>query len=409
MIAVPAIATWTARQLFDRLYRPVQDWLVRHAITYPWSVSDSKLSAEAPTGRESHPDSYAVWVSEVMLQQTRVETVRPYYQAWLERWPSLVALATANEDQVLRQWEGLGYYNRALNMLKCARSCVKEYKTQAEEAEKQKGWGQSGPVSLPTCYSKLLTLPGIGPYIAAAVASISGNEAVLALDTNVKRIFSRLYQQQPAPAVEKGWQQQHRGALQLCDWRGNANVALIQLGQQLCRSREPLCFCCPFREFCPASSTNAANWAKFPAPREYRKRKIQSRRLLLCLRESPESEPKYLMQRKHSGHLRHLWCFPELSRLAGMEVLATKIPGLETGQGLEYLGSFKHSYLDTQETVQVYCCHLSGAAFPPDALPQFSHKEQREETFDWLWADKLEDLTLPGPYRRFWQQLNARF
>ena len=172
-----------------------------------------------------------------MLQQTRVETVLPYYSAWLERWPSLSQLATATEQQVLKQWEGLGYYSRALNMLKCAQQCVYE----------------QGQTELPQNSSALRKLPGIGEYISAAVASISSNEAILALDTNVKRIFSRLYQEQPNPTSIKAWQKTAPtgvGALCLA-WQcqcftHSTGATLMQSKQTLvrCLSVRIYLFCC---------------------------------------------------------------------------------------------------------------------------------------------------------------------
>ncbi len=373
------MAHWHADQLFEQLYRPLLSWFDRHKIQYAWStVATLDLTAEmGPTHSQAfgdkrgdkpealwqdRPDSYAVWVSEVMLQQTRVETVLSYYTDWLQRWPSLVELAGASEEQVLKQWEGLGYYSRALNMLACARKCCIEL----------------GRTTLPNQFDELLSLPGIGPYIAAAVASISGNEAVLAVDTNVKRIFSRLYQQQPTAAAEKSWRSQHLPALRRCAWRGAANLALIQLGQQLCRSagksRTPICCRCPLQGVCPAAASG--NWISFPAPRSYSRQLRQSRRLLLC------ANGHYLLQRKRSGHLRHLWRLPQLAELGIAEL------------SCEYLGSFTHAYLQTQEKVQVFACESNR---PCSDWPL----QDLQQEFAWLWTENLEELTLAGPYRSF--------
>ncbi|WGK69568.1 hypothetical protein P0082_01535 [Candidatus Haliotispira prima] len=348
------IENWDTKQLFVRMYQPLQEWLKEYGIEYPWSDAGAV------------PDSYAVWVSEVMLQQTRVETVRPYFRNWLERWPTLGELARAKEEEVLRQWEGLGYYNRALNMLKCAEKCIHEL----------------GLDNLPRVSAELLALPGIGPYIAAAVASISGNEAVLALDTNVRRIFSRLYQRQPGPVVEREWQRRHSLALEFCIWRGRGNVALIQLGQQLCKAKRPLCSRCPLQGFCPTA--RSSNWAEFPVRKVFRKQKSESRRLLLW------AEGGYLLLRKRSGHLRHLWRFPEC------EQLGTLFAREEDGT---YLGSFCHAYLQEEEKIQVFR-HVSPIS-RNDLEAALSQTVKRD--FEWTWAGltELEQLTLAGPYRRF--------
>ena len=347
-------------QLYDQLYQKTESWLREHGINYPWSNSFSTAKL---------PDSYAVWVSEVMLQQTRTETVRPYYIAWMERWPKLTDLAQADEAQVLKRWEGLGYYNRALNMLRCARYCCDTLKTE----------------NLPASYAELLALPGIGPYIAAAVASISHNEAKLALDTNIKRIFSRIYQQQPSRETEKCWQQQHDLALSLCRWRGLANISLIQLGQQLCKSRAPECLRCPLERLCPASSTNLANWAQFPAFKKRQCHKWQTQRLLL-----ETEEPCYLLLRGRSGHLCHLWRWPELHQLSLLLTQSPKKP--------EYLGRFVHAYLQNRETVEVFGLRLEKTEQKSQILNAL-----HQESGEWCWASlrELEQLTLAGPYRKF--------
>ena len=356
-------------QLHKQLYRKTEKWLRQNGIDYPWSKPGKDFSTERL------PDSYPVWVSEVMLQQTRIETVHPYYLAWMQRWPKLTDLAQADEAQVLKRWEGLGYYNRALNMLKCARYCCNTLQTE----------------NLPSSYTELVALPGIGPYIAAAVASISHNEAKLALDTNIKRIFSRIYQQQPEREAEKRWQQQHESALSLCRWRGLANISLIQLGQQICKSRAPECLRCPLEGLCPASSTNLANWAQFPAPQKRRCHKWQSRRLLL-----ETAEPCYLLLRGRSGHLCHLWRWPEqnqLSALFNRHSLKSEKP--------EYLGRFVHAYLQNRETIEVFGLRLEKTTQKQQILNTLN--KQSGETWEWRWASlqELEQLTLAGPYRKF--------
>ncbi len=384
---------WQAEKLLNKLYKPVQDWFAQHGKKYPWSISSVKLkhSNNKLNGIRSHaiidsrpysqsvviddfrdenvhmlPSSYAVWVSEVMLQQTRVETVIPYYNAWLQRWPSLSQLATSAEEQVLKQWEGLGYYNRALNMRKCAQKCVNE----------------QGRTELPISSIELRKLPGIGEYIAAAIASISSNEAVLALDTNVKRIFSRLYQEQPSSATIKAWQRQHQQALQLCLWCGNANVALIQLGQQLCKASKPLCVVCPLQPICPAATqTGKGNWDVFPSPKTYQKHKCSSQRLLLC------AEGKYLLLRKRSGHLCHLWRLPEAQQL-----------GLSDSKLFHhtYLGCFHHAYLQTQEQIKVWAYNTISFCYEWEVI-----LNQQAHQFEWLWTEDFSALTLAGPYRKF--------
>ena len=357
---------WSAKQIFEQIIGPVQDWWHHHGILYPWSPPTA--------GAQYLPDSYAVWVSEVMLQQTRVETVIPYYKAWIQRWANLTQLATATEEQVLKQWEGLGYYSRALNMLKCAQQCVYEQKVR----------------TLPLSVAQLQNLPGIGPYIAAAVASISGNKPVLALDTNVQRIFSRLYQQQPALAIHKLWQQKYSNALEYCSWRGAANIGLIQLGQQICKAvtkqTGPLCSCCPLENICPAVLRE--NWAKFPAPRVYQQYQRQTQRLVLY------AEGKILLFRKRSGALRLLWRFPEIAWVIGLQLPETK-----------YLGSFDHAYLKIREKVEVYLYYSTRSCGEWNEKLWNEKFLQHGDNCEWLWTEDIFAQTLAGPYRKFWNKL----
>ncbi|NNM67084.1 MAG: A/G-specific adenine glycosylase, partial [Spirochaetales bacterium] len=139
-------------------FRPLIDWFLREGRTYPWSLTH---------------DPYKIWISEVMLQQTTVQTVVLRYERWLRRWPNLGALAQAHEDEVLREWEGLGYYSRGLALLRTSRELLLQ------------GGFPSDP-------KRLLQFPGIGPYTAAALASFAFDQPCLTLDANLKRVFQRL-------------------------------------------------------------------------------------------------------------------------------------------------------------------------------------------------------------------------
>ena len=182
-------------------------------------------------------DPYRVLVSEVMLQQTRVETVTGYYDPWLERFPTVRELARAEEDEVLKAWEGLGYYRRARNLHRAAQMVHDDY---------------AG--SLPPTYSGLLTLPGVGEYTAGAVASISFGEVVPAVDGNVRRVLARLYDMaDPRPA----WLRKTAGDLVDPGRPGDWNQALMELGATVCTPRSPECRGCPIAEWCAARAESA--------------------------------------------------------------------------------------------------------------------------------------------------------
>jgi len=182
-------------------------------------------------------DPYAIWVSEVMLQQTRVETVRAYYQRWMSELPSLDSLANASERRVLELWQGLGYYSRARRLREGARYAQTTHQGR-----------------LPSSYAELLRVPGIGPYSAGAVASIAFGEAVPAIDGNVTRVFSRLFALRGPPT-----QSQHKARVEervrevLSRTRpGDFNQAVMELGATICTPKSPSCAGCPVRGCCEA-------------------------------------------------------------------------------------------------------------------------------------------------------------
>lgn len=185
--------------------------------------------------RES-TDFYTVWISEIMLQQTRVEAVIPYYQRFLERFPDLAALAAAPEQDVLAAWSGLGYYSRARNLQRAAKQVVAE--------------------GMPATHAEILRLPGIGVYTAAAVASISLNLPYAAVDGNVIRVVSRLTNdasESSAPAARRRFAET---AQLLLDARrpGDFNQAMMELGATVCLPTKPRCLLCPVQKFCTAHS-----------------------------------------------------------------------------------------------------------------------------------------------------------
>jgi len=196
------------------------EWYGRHGRDLPWRRTR---------------DPYHIWVSEVMLQQTRVETVIPYYQRWMEQFPTLQALAEAPEEQVLKAWEGLGYYSRARNLHQAVR----------EVAERYGG-------SVPDDPEAVAGLKGVGPYTAGAILSIAFNRPVPAVDGNVLRVIARLYaiaDDIALPATRTAIAKLVRAMIP----EGRAsdfNQALMDLGATICTPRSPRCLLCPVREAC---------------------------------------------------------------------------------------------------------------------------------------------------------------
>lgn len=202
------------------------DWYDRNHRSLPW---------RSPPGTAA-PDPYRVWLSEVMLQQTQVASVRPYFEAWTARWPSFAALAAADDADVMAAWAGLGYYARARNLLACARVVA------------ARG-------ALPDTESELRKLPGIGDYTAAAIAAIAFGRRAVVVDANVERVVSRLFSiAEPLPGARPAI----RAATDTVtpDMRaGDFAQAMMDLGSMVCTARSPRCLFCPLRDDCAAYAT----------------------------------------------------------------------------------------------------------------------------------------------------------
>ena len=199
-------------------------WYDRHRRRLPWRA----LPGE-------RPDPYRVWLSEIMLQQTGVKTVGPYFEKFLARWPDVAALGRASLDDVLRMWAGLGYYSRARNLHACAVAVLRDH----------------GGV-FPDTEQGLRALPGVGPYTASAIAAIAFDIRTMPVDGNIERVTSRLYAvEDPLPQAKPRIQQ--LAATLLADIRaGDSAQALMDLGSSICTPKKPACALCPLNEGCAA-------------------------------------------------------------------------------------------------------------------------------------------------------------
>lgn len=206
-------------------------WYDVHARTLPW---------RSPPDQRADP--YAVWLSEIMLQQTTVATVGPYFRHFLERWPTVEALATAPLDDILAAWAGLGYYSRARNLHSCAQAVCANFGGR-----------------FPGTEAELLTLPGIGPYTAAAIAAIAFNRPAVVVDGNVDRVMTRLHNS-PLPIRENkpaihAWAK----TLTPSERPGDYAQALMDLGATICRPTGPQCLLCPVSAHCAAKAEGTAS------------------------------------------------------------------------------------------------------------------------------------------------------
>ena len=242
-------------------------------------------------------DPYHVLVSEVMLQQTRVQTVIPYYERWLERFPHVDALAGASVDDVLKQWEGLGYYSRARNLHRAAQMVRERHES-----------------AIPSSYDLLRELPGIGEYTAGAVASIAFNQPHAAVDGNVKRVLSRLLDLANPTAGEF-----QTYAQQLVDRQrpGDFNQAMMELGATICTPRTPSCTACPIETLCHARRNDTVHLR--PSPKQRKPLPEENVNTLFALNRGRV----LVVQRSERGLLAGLWEFPAITDVAAYEKVGT--------------------------------------------------------------------------------------
>ncbi len=337
----------------EELSRLLNNWYQQNARVLPW---------------RGHSDPYAIWVSEIMLQQTRVDTVIPYFQRWLHSFPDIPTLAAASEDEVLKAWEGLGYYARARAMHRAARLLVQE------------DGGQ-----LPADFDALLKLPGIGYYTAAAIASIAFGQDHAVVDGNVKRVLARLLSfTQPVntPAAESALRRL-AAALLPAGMAGDHNQALMELGALVCLPRNPHCTECPLKSIC--SAFKEGGQAELPVMQE----KPPIPHLIVTAGILRRDGKVLIAKRPASGLLGGLWEFPG----GKVEDGETHAEGLarelveELGicvRVKDQLGTYNHAYTHFRVTLHAY--HVCTTA---DQIKPLQHTEAR-----WVNLAELEDYPM---------------
>jgi A/G-specific adenine glycosylase len=215
-------------------------WYERHARTLPWRVGPGERRLGV------RPDPYRVWLSEIMLQQTTVRAVAPYFRRFVERWPDIGALDFAEEGEVMAAWAGLGYYSRARNLIACAHAVA-----------------ALPGMRFPASAAELARLPGLGAYTSAAIAAIAFDEPVAVVDGNVERVIARVFALEAAPSVLKNSVRQQLQPLVPQDRPGVFAEALMDLGATICTPRKPACALCPWCEPCIARREGRQD--EFPA------------------------------------------------------------------------------------------------------------------------------------------------
>jgi A/G-specific adenine glycosylase len=341
--------------MHDELASMLFAWWDEGHDRFPWRETD---------------DPYAIWVSEVMLQQTQVGTVVPYFQAWMTKFPTIEALAAASLDAVLKAWEGLGYYSRARNLHQAARRL-------AEEREGK----------LPIEASALRRLPGIGRYTAGAIASIAFGRRAAVVDGNVIRVLARLTDLQDDVTLSATRKAVWKLAESLVPTErpGDYNQALMELGRKVCRPAQPLCHQCPVANICQARSAGTQLDRPVRPPRK------RTPHVAVTAGVIWRGDKVLIAQRPLKGMLGGLWEFPGGKQNEGeslAECLKREIReelGIEIDVGAKAM-TIDHAYTHFRITLHVFtCCYQSGE---PKAI----------EVADLAWVslDALDDYAFPA-------------
>ena len=312
---------------------PLAAWYGRRQRRVPW---------------RDEPTPYRVWVSEVMLQQTQVDTVVPYFERFVGRLPDVWALAAADEQEVLGLWAGLGYYRRCRGLQAAARVVVERFAGR-----------------LPERPEELLQLPGIGPYTAGAIASIAFGQAVPALDGNVLRVLARLTAEPRAVDAGVGRRALEAVATALVDPADPSthNQALIELGALVCTPRQPLCHACPLRTACAARTEGDPH--RYPIRRPRRAPKPVTG---VCGLVTGDGGEALLVRRPEGVLLGGLWELPggelpaRTPRAEGLRQLLAERLGVSIRVGAR-LASVEHVFTHRRLTLEAYRVHDAAAPF----------------------------------------------
>jgi A/G-specific adenine glycosylase len=348
-----------ASKLRQRLLR----WYAAHRRDLPWRRVDERGSA----------DPYRIWVAEVMLIQTQVDAVIPYYERFLQRFPDVGALAAADPDDVLKSWEGLGYYARARNLQRAAALIVERHGGQ-----------------LPRDERSLRALPGIGPYTAAAILAIAFDQPGLAIDGNLRRVLSRVYDlAEPTEAAL------HESTGSLARERpGDVNQALMDLGSLVCTPRSPRCASCPVEDLCLAHTRGSVEAR--PGRKPVKRRPHYD----IAVGVVWHGDEILVAKRPPDGLLGGLWEFPGGKAQPGESLEAAVVR--EVGEELdiqvepgEKIATVDHAYSHFEITLHAFHCrYRSGTPRP-----------LRCQEFAWVRPADLDRYAFPAANRRVLAQL----
>lgn len=339
-------------------------WYKKQARILPW---------------RNHPDPYAVWISEIMLQQTRVETVIPYFERWMAAFPDVQTLANAEEQQILKLWEGLGYYSRARNIHKTAKMIEAQF---------------GG--NLPDNRKDLESLPGIGKYTSAAIASMAYGKDEATLDGNIRRVLSRLFNLDiPAQSAEGEKQLWELAREHLPPGEaGDYNQAWMDLGATICLPRNPRCLLCPLQSHCQALIAGTQEERPILAPKQKTPYYTVTAAII------HHNNQILLAQRPPDGLLGGLWEYPggklengeSLQQALKREILEELDCHIEVG---EKFGVYQHAFTHFKITLHAFHCRII------DKEPKAIQASQ----IVWLTIPQLSDYPMGKVDRKITKQL----
>ena len=332
---------------------------------------------DLPWSKDKDPNK--IWVSEVMLQQTRVEAVKPYFERWIERFPTLQSLAAAEEEEVVRYWQGLGYYSRARNLLKGVREVSQSYGGQVPETKEE-----------------ITSLSGVGDYTAGAILSIAYNRKEAAIDGNVLRVFSRLYciEEDVSTLGAKKIIRELVNKEMPEDDPGDFNQALMDLGATICIPKTPRCALCPLEEHCCAKAKGLEG--QLPV----KKKKIPPKDVRLLAGVIRQGDSFLLHQRPNKGLLAGMWEFPTVEIKTAEDDMSTFRRMLleETGQEIELerlLLQCIHTFSHRQWDISFYYCIVRSGSRIPDG-----------RQYQWVNRQEWPQLSFAGPHRKMEKYLS---
>ena len=349
--------------------QPLLNWYDSNRRILPW---------------REEPTAYRVWVSEIMLQQTRVEAVKPYFGRFMQRLPDVEALAAADEETLLKLWEGLGYYNRVRNMRKAALRLMEEYGGR-----------------LPADYQALLKLPGIGSYTAGAIASIAYGLRCPAVDGNVLRVLSRVRKDGRLitdAKVKKAVEQELQEVMPT-DRPGDFNQAMMEIGACVCvPNGAPHCEECPLSALCMAYRDG--DWAEYPRKAAPGKRSIEEKTILVI-----QDADRTVIRRRQGGLLAGMYEFPSMEGFCAAEEVAGYLAekGLKAIR-IQPLEEAKHIFSHRE-------WHMRGYLVRVDELEPARPDEESGDTGDWLYIrpeETREKYPIPAAFAAYTKILSIR-